>query len=166
MEVNVINYDNNENNNQRNETVIEKVIKSCKKLSIYYILTWLLIVGFTIGAWYCFGYYQVYNLELLDSIYSEYCGFIACIVIVCILSLVLIWLGINLILDVNILKSHYSHLKPNEILSKSVFTLHNQITLMFELGLLFFGIFSIVGSFLTINFCNDLEDSNYKNQNN
>lgn len=136
----------NMNNNKNNHVVA--LASSCKILSITYIMVWVLDMLFMIGAVVCFDYFnKCVGLGITPPSYysgaSQYGGFIACIVFVVFLSIALLVLGIRLISKNKELKNYCNDT--------------NNIILFFQVGLIFFGITSIVASFMTFSACSKIE---------
>lgn len=152
--INNTNSNNNlgiyQNYNANQNSHVTSLIKFCIKLSISYIAIWSLVVIFTIMAALCsesfydlFG--SVYGIGYTVSYVCNYLG----LSLAAALSVALFVIGIILIVKVNSLKDYY----PSQ----------EYLWIWFLVGLFLFGIFSSVGSILTISSCKEIQAKNTYN---
>lgn len=147
------NYQDNDNVNLKDDYSNTKInvenlvlIKSCKKLSVVYIVLWSILFVFIIFASSFINPSTYYHQAL---IYSNLC--ITILAFGLIFGFILFVLGIILINKTLSLKRYYYN-----YVSTGLFV-------WFWVGLYLFGFFSFIGSFLTIINCNKIKNLNFKN---
>lgn len=141
------NYPNNSIN--QNYHAIS-LIKSCKSSSIAYIVIWLLEIIFAVVAIILFSNFVKssqlnHHYNGATEIVVQILVFYLCLGAAIILGIVLFILGIALITKTSSLKNYY----PN----------NKVLWVWFLIGLFIFGIFSFIGSIITISFCNKIESN-------